>query len=472
MKSNIIGRKNECDLLKRIYESDEAEFLAVCGRRRVGKTFLIREFFEGNIVFTCSGIANSDYKMALRNFTFSLKRYSKDKDFQPCDWLDAFEMLIDYLSSLPEGRKIVFLDELPWMDTPGSDFLSALEHFWNSWASARKDIVLIVCGSATSWMMDHLIHEHGGLYGRLTHQIILKPFDLRESEIYLNKLGFALSRYEIAEYYMIMGGIPYYLRLLDSRLSLTQNIDRLLFNPDGELYDEFNHLYKSLFTSSDDYIKVVSALSKKGYGLTRNDIIEETKLKTGKKLSKILDDLESCGFIRKYYDYQRAKTGFIYQLIDFYTLFYFKFIKKSSFRNLQYWSSIQGKSSFYSWAGITYELLALLHEEEIKEKIGIRGVYTNSFAWRSKKSEDQCQIDLIIDRGDNTINICEMKFSEGQFQIDKNYEMQLRNKLETFRSETKTKKSLQLTMVTAFGIKNNSHSGIVTNEVVLDDLFQ
>lgn len=471
MKINIIGREKECDLLEKIYHSNESEFVSVCGRRRVGKTFLIREFFEGNIVFTCSGIANDNYAMALRNFTYSLRRYTKDNSLAPHDWLEAFELLIDYLSSLNEERKVIFLDELPWMDTPGSDFISALEHFWNGWACARKDIVLIVCGSATSWMMDHLIHEHGGLYGRLTHQIMLKPLNLKETESYLTHRGFTLSRYEIAECYMIMGGIPYYLRLLDNRLSLSQNIDRLFFNPDGELYDEFNHLYKALFSSSEDYIKVVSALCKKRYGLTRNEIIESTKLKSGKKLTKILSDLETCGFIRKYYDYAKKKTGLIYQMIDFYTLFYFKFVQKSSFQNMQQYSLLQGTSSFYTWAGISFELESLLHVEKIKEKLGISGVQTNVFAWRSKLSEDPCQIDLIIDRGDNTINICEMKFSEGQYEIDKAYEMQLRNKIQTFRSETKTRKSLQLTMVTTFGVKRNSHFGIVTNEILLDDLF-
>lgn len=473
MKENILGREVEKALLSRIYASNSSEFVAVCGRRRVGKTFLIREFFEEEMVFQCTGVANAGTQEQLKSFYHTLRRYDKQADTMPADWLDAFEMLISYLGSVSCERKVVFFDELPWMDTQGSQFVSALEHFWNGWASARHDIVLIVCGSATSWMMDKLINNHGGLYGRLTHRILLSPFTLGEAERLLVSHGVSMSRYEIAEAYMIMGGIPYYLNMIDPRLSLAQNIDRLMFNPNGELYNEFEMLYRSLFSNSEAYIKVVECLNTKGYGMTRNEIVEMTGIKTGKTLTVILDNLESCGFIRRYINYGCSERKSLFQLVDFFTLFHFRFMRESSFRNLQYWTSIQRTPRFYAWAGISFEILASCHIDGIKGKLGITGVATNVFSWRGKSvtADKAVQIDLVIERADNTIDICEMKFTEQEFAINEEYCQNLSRKIATFVEETKTRKSVQLVFVACCGVQHNMYSGIVQAEVTLDDLF-
>ena len=473
MKENILGREAEKDLLSRIYDSGSSEFIAVCGRRRVGKTFLIREFFEEEMVFQCSGVANAGTQEQLKSFYYTLRRYDKNVSIIPSDWIEAFEMLISYLDSLRQKRKVVFIDELPWMDTSGAHFVSALEHFWNSWASARRDIVLIVCGSATSWMMDKLINNHGGLYGRLTHRIFLSPFTLGEAEKLLISQGVSMSRYEIAEAYMIMGGIPYYLNMIDPRLSLAQNIDRLMFNPNGGLYNEFEILYRSLFNNSESYIKVVECLNAKGYGMTRSEIAETSGIKSGKTLTTILDNLESCGFIRRYNNYGCSERKSLFQLIDFFTLFHFRFMRNSSFRNLQYWTSLQRTPRFYAWAGISFEILSACHINEIKRKLGISGVATNVYSWRSKgeTSDRAVQIDLVIERADNTINICEMKFTEKEFAITKDYDYNLCHKLSTFIEETKTRKSVQLVFVTSCGLLRNMYSGRVQAEVTLDDLF-
>lgn len=427
------------------------------------------------MVFQSAGIANGSTGEQLKNFFYTLRRYDRSVEKMPKDWLDAFEMLISYLESLHQERKVVFLDELPWMDTPGASFVSALEHFWNGWASARRDIVLIVCGSATSWMMDKLINNHGGLYGRLTHRLMLSPFTLGESEVFLESLGINLSRYETAEAYMIFGGIPYYLNLLDSRLSLSQNVDRLLFNPNGALYNEFEMLYRSLFSNSDMYVAVVECLNGRGYGMTRTEIADGLGIKSGKMLTTVLDNLESCGFIRKYTNYGCTKRNALFQLVDFFTLFYFRFLKDSSFRNLQYWSSLQRTPRFYSWAGISFEILAMAHIEQIKKKLGISGVASSVYSWRSRNAEAEearaAQIDMIIERGDNTVNLCEMKFSETEFAIVKDYDKVLRNKITRFVEETKTRKSVQLTFITTYGLKPNAFAGTVQNDVCLDDLF-
>ena len=415
MRDSIIGRKAERSELDKIFNSSKAEFLAVCGRRRVGKTFLIKEYFEKELVFSVSGLAKANTPKQIKNFYTTLKLYDSSLTEKPGDWLDAFNLLIKYLTSLPQERKVILLDELPWMDTPKSGFISALEHFWNGWASSRRDIVLIVCGSATSWMMDNLINNHGGLHNRLTRQMFLEPFTLYETEQMLESLGFNLSRYEIAEYYMILGGIPYYMTLLNPEESVAQNIDRLIFKRNGELKNEFDNLYAALFRNSESYIKVASILNSKRSGLTRNEIKEEAKLPSGGTLTNILKNMESCGFIRKYNSLSLRKT----------------------------------------------------------QALGISGIDSEEYTWRKDSNETEgAQIDLLIDRKDNTINLCEMKFCESVYELKADEEMKLRNRISALRSSLKKKtKSIQLTMITSFGVAKGKHSGIVQSQVTLDDLF-
>lgn len=471
MESNIIGRSKEKELLKTIWESDHSEFVAICGRRRVGKTFLIREFFGNQICFQVAGLANSPNKDQLKWFHQALCRYSGTDLPPPEDWFSAFNQLIDFLESLPAGRKVIFLDELPWFDTPKSSFIPALEAFWNSWASARSDIALFVCGSATSWMLDKLIHNHDGLYGRLTHRIFLSPFNLGEAKTFLQKKGFLLSDYETAICYMIFGGIPHYLNLLNPALSLTQNIDDLVFNPNGELFDEFSMLYAALFKNSDDYIKVVSALNSRGIGMTRGEILKATGLNSGSQFTKILANLEACGFIRKYCNYSSPSRDHYYQLIDFFTLFYFRFLSKSSIRHLQQWDHIIRSPAFYAWAGLTFELLILAHIPQLKRTLSIGGVSSAQSSWRSRKSDPAAQIDLLLDRNDNTINLCEIKFCENEYCIDKKYETVLRNKIGAFQRENPGSKSLQMTFISTFGVAKNQYSGILQNQVTLADIL-
>ena len=475
MEQNIIGRKLEKEKLRQVLYSNESRFVAIYGRRRVGKTFLVREFLEDHIVFQCAGLANSPTKEQLKNFGQTLRRFDSSITEMPGDWLEAFDTLINYLDSLPERRKVVFLDELPWMDTPASGFVSALEHFWNGWASARRDIVLIVCGSASSWMVSKLINNHGGLYGRITDEIKLMPFSLGETQVYLESRGISLSQYELAECYMIMGGIPYYLHYLDSRLSLAQNVDRLMFNPNGPLHNEFEKLFMALFNDSQHYVDVVRVLSSHPYGLTRTDISTMSKLPSGKGLTTVLNNLVACGFVLRQSNYVTPMRNPVYRLIDFFSLFYLRFLSESNFRNLLSWTSLQRTPRFYAWAGLAFENLAIVHLQQIKNSMGIGGVLTAAYAWRVVSTADGkrgAQIDLIIDRNDNTINLCEVKFSEGNFSISNDYEMDIRNKITRFASVSEKRKSIQVTLITTFGLERNSHSGVVQNVVTLDDLCQ
>ena len=469
----LIGRKEEQQILRSAVQSENSEFVAVYGRRRVGKTYLIRETFGYKFTFQHTGLAKGNTKEQLFSFAISLRDAGYDDCPIPKSWLEAFSLLSTYLKNSTDEKKIVFLDELPWMDTARSNFISAFEHFWNGWASARKDIVLIICGSATSWIINKVINDHGGLHNRVTKQIALQPFTLKECEMFAKSKGLEMSRYQLAECYMVLGGIPYYWSLLEKGLSLAQNIDKIIFAKNGKLSNEFNQLYASLFKSPEQYIDIVTALGKKKVGMTREEIIAATDKYSNGALSKVLDELEYCGFIRKYNGFDKKSKQAIYQLIDNYTLFYFKFIQQNENNDEHFWSASIDSAMHRAWSGLAFERLCMAHTQQIKAALGIAGVLSNVYSWRKEADEtsDGAQIDLLIDRKDQVINLCEMKYSLSEYAIDAEYEQKLRNKKSAFINATNTRKAVHLTMVTTFGIKANAHSGIVQNEITLEDLF-
>lgn len=470
----IIGRKEEQKILLSATQSDHSELIAVYGRRRVGKTYLIRETFGYKFAFQHTGLAKGNTKMQLFSFAISLRDAGYDDCPVPQSWLEAFSLLSQLLKNSPDEKKVIFLDELPWMDTPRSNFISAFEHFWNGWASARRDIVLIICGSATSWIINKVINDHGGLHNRVTQRIALQPFTLQECESFAISNGLEMSRYQIAECYMVLGGIPFYWSLLERGLSLAQNIDKIFFAKNGKLANEFNQLYASLFKSPEQYIAIVTALGKKKNGLTREEIIEAIGEQSNGALSRTLDDLEYCGFIRKYNGYGKKSKQAVYQLIDNYTLFYFKFIRQNDNNDEHFWSATIDSAMHRAWSGLAFERLCMAHTQQIKEALGISGVLSNVYSWRKDADESGggAQIDLLIDRNDQVVNICEMKFSLSEFTIDAEYEQKLRNKKAAFIDATDTRKAVHITMVTTYGVRPNVHSAIVQNEVKLDDLFK
>ena len=462
----IIGRKREIELLNRYVESDEAEFIAVFGRRRIGKTYLVKSLFLKDFSFYMTGLANSDFKNQLKNFCDAFSQYFSKK-VKVRDWFEAFALLRDELSQLQNDKKILFIDELPWFDTAKSNFVSALEHFWNSWASDNPSVKLIVCGSATSLMMNKLINNKGGLHNRETHQIRLAPFTLGECEEYLKAKNFAMDRFEIAQFYMVFGGIPYYLKLLDNGESLAQNVNRLLFSEDGELRNEFQNLYQSLFRNSEKHIAIVEVLSKKMKGINRNELIQELSAESSGAISKALDDLENCGFIRRYSPFGKKAKDEIIQLIDFYTLFYYRFLDGLPKGMRNHWLQIQGKPQYYNWCGHAFEMLCLLHYPQILNALGISGIESAPCSWTHKGA----QFDLLIDRIDNVVNVCEMKFSEKPYEITQEYLSEYLEKIEIFKKVTKTRKSAMLTFVTAQGLKPNSCARQIQKSIELDQLF-
>ena len=475
MQEQLVGRVVEQQLLESYLQSGRSEFIAVYGRRRVGKTFLIRQVIGDKASFTISGMENVTTNDQLLNFKIALNRYSAI-DQECTNWLEAFDLLITYLESLPNGNKIVFIDEMPWMDTPSSRFVSSLEHFWNDWASARNDIKLIVCGSATSWMMDNLINNHGGLHNRVTHQLLLEPFTLGECREYFTRYGFGYSEREIVDCYMVLGGIPYYFSLMNSADSVAQNIDRLFFSPTGELRYEMTNLFRSLFRHSESYVSIVEALSKKSKGLTRSELLEVTKLNNNARFTKMLDELEYCRFIRKYQDYGNKSRQTTYQLIDSFVHFYYSIIAKNPYQDEHFWSHSILSPAYHAWSGFAFEILCLNHIRQIKSALGISGIQSQVYSWRAPKdmvavNNKGAQIDLLIDRADNCINVCEIKFAMDKYIISKAYEEALRNKLYLFSQNIGKRKTLRLTMITTYGVLQNQHSHILQNEITMEQLF-
>jgi len=472
MERNIVGRDYEKQRLKELYKSKQPEFVAVYGRRRVGKTFIIREIFEDKITFDLVGIANASTKEQLSNFKNALYLTSKKKNKTPENWFDAFVQLRVFLENSIDKRKLVFIDEIPWLDTRRSNFLKALEHFWNSWGCFQKDLVLIACGSATSWIVNKLINNHGGLHNRLTSMLFLHPFTISETKKYLKSKKINYNLQHLCEIQMITGGVPFYLSKFKRELPYSQNIDNMFFSKKSELKHEFRNLYNSLFDDSEDYMKIVELLSKKRKGLTRSEISEKTKLASGGTLTKFLQNLEYCGFIRSYSTMGKTKRDLIYQLMDSFTLFHFKFLEKYNFKDEHFWSNNLISPQHNTWAGLAFEMLMLQHIREIKNVLGISGVVAETYSWQSGDAEDGSQIDLIIDRKDKMINLCEIKFSQDKYTIKKDYEENLRHKVVTFQEETRTRKAINLLLLTTYGLTNNKYSGIIQKTVTIKDILQ
>ena len=470
----LVAREKEKRVLLDALKAEEAQFIAVYGRRRVGKTYLIRQTYDGQFTFEHSGLANADRKNQIHAFAASLKRSGLKVNKEPTNWLDAFELLKDLVEKSKNKKKILFIDELSWMDTQRSGLLIALENFWNGWASARKDVVLIVCASATSWMLDKIIHNKGGLYNRLTGQIYLKPFKLYECEEYLKSRNIIMERYDILEMYMAIGGVPFYWTYIKKGLSVAQNIDAMFFADDAPMKDEFKYLYASLFRNPQNYITVVNALGKKKIGLTRNEISEVTKLPNSGFLTKILDELISCGFIRKYTMFGKKTKDAIYQLTDQYSLFYFQFLQKKS-TDEHFWTIQLDTSTRNAWCGNAFERVCLDHVSEIKAKLGISGVLTETHSWISKpdaiKKTKGAQIDLVLARKDRIINLCEMKYSFGKYTFTKKDADSLLNKIAAIKNASETKCSIHPVLVTPYGLTEGVNTGLIQAVIKAEELF-
>ena len=470
----FIGRQDEIRQLKEYYSSNRAEFIAVYGRRRIGKTFLIDEFFERNFAFNISGVIDGDKSEQMAAFMQGMRSIGYDKT-TPKTWMDAFFVLRQQLETklLDKKRCVVFIDELPCFDTPKSGFVRALGHFWNSWAQKQKQIMLVVCGSATSWMVDNLIDNHGGLHNRITHEIHLAPFSLCETEQFLKTKKVVLDRLSIVQLYMAFGGVPYYLDMISAGDSAATAIDRIFFSSNGALSGEYERLFTSLFRDPAPYLKIIEALAKCRQGITREQIISALGKHDNGHISEYLGNLIKCDFVRYYFVKTRKvkKTDGLYQLTDFFVIFHNTFLTKPV-NDEHFWSNNQMSSMTKTWYGLAFERVCMAHIKQIKQALGIDRIGTQYYSWRSKNSVQGAQIDLLLERADRVINLCEIKYSESEYRLTKDEDVKLRNRQADFVAETGTNFAIHPTMITTYGLRQNEYSGGITAQVTIDDLFQ
>lgn len=472
--ASLVGRVRERRILTAAMASPEAELIAVYGRRRVGKTFLIRRHFEDDLYFELTGMYGGAFKVQLRHFADAFGKATGAgvrAGAPPASWSEAFGMLASAIERSPrrKRKRVVFIDELPWLATQRSGFLPAFEHFWNSWASRRSDLVVVVCGSAASWMVKHLLHARGGLHNRVTRHLRLEPFSLAETRAFLEARRVAIDDYQILELYMALGGIPHYLKEIERGESAAQCIDRVCFSRTGLLGREFSHVYASLFDDPERHERVVRSLAKRRDGLTRNELLGATGMPSGGGMSEVLEELEASGFIMRTPQFGRGKKDAVYRLADEHSLFHLQWIEKHRGRSEGAWLRIRGSPAWRAWSGYSFEGVCLKHADRLREALGIGGIQTEESTWRHRpgEAEDGAQIDLVIDRKDSSINLCEMKFSEAAFVIDKAYARSLVNKRETFRRSTGTRKSLFTTLVTTHGLAPTRQRDVAV-DVALD----
>ncbi|MDN3506935.1 MAG: ATP-binding protein [Simkaniaceae bacterium] len=483
-EKDIFGRKEEIASFRSILSSKEAEFLALYGRRRVGKTFLVREFFSNKGMYVeITGQKDGELHQQLENFSrqFSKGFYDNIPLQPPKSWKEAFSLLTTHIQKIPKRQKcILFFDELPWLAGRKSGFMQALDFYWNRYWSSSKNLIVIVCGSAASWMLDHLVNAKGGLHNRLTKTILLKPFNLTESSEYLKHRHVNLNTKQFCDIYMTCGGIPYYLKQIEKGKSATQNINRLCFQKDGLLYNEFDRIFPALFNHSEQHFSIIKAIASASSGISREDLLKKTKMASGGTFRKRLHELEAAGFIQAYCPYGFKRKSQFYRLIDEYVLFYLHWIYPIKLKGIEqgktYWQTKAKTPSVLSWAGYAFEMICLKHVDEIRKSLGLEGIHIEIGSYRyvpkTKSKERGVQIDLLFDREDGVITLCEIKYSQKKLVFDKSMAKQLAEKIDRFEKHFSTTKSVSLAMITMHGIKPTYWAEeLVDDEVVFEELI-
>lgn len=472
----MIGRKEEKKKIELLLTAKKSSFLAVTGRRRVGKTYLIDTLLEKHYCFSMTGIQNGKTTTQLVNFAVKLAEY--DGSLSPIalkNWQEAFLHLKAYLKNLdPKKKKVIFIDELPWVYTSRSGFIQMLAHLWNDYLSKQDHFILVICGSATSWISKKIINDTGGLHNRVTEIIHLHPFTLSETYAFLKSKDLHLTPTEVTKIYMTLGGIPFYLENLRKGESFTVAIERICFSPNGILRNEYNNLYQALFNNAALHQSIVSVLAENHSGLTHAEILKKLNLKSTGSYQRAMEELIISDFVMENSSFGKKKKGSLYRLVDEYSIFYHRFIKNNKKYTPGIWQQIAASQSYKIWAGYAFESLCFKHISAIKKLMGIGSVFTEiySLSVTASNKEDGFQIDLIIDRKDDSINLCEMKFHAGTFTINKDYYKKLQEKKQRFTSHTNTQKQVLLTMITNNGITSNAYANeLVDSEVKLEDLI-
>ncbi len=472
----LIGREKEKGILEKALRSNEAELVAVIGRRRVGKTFLIKTVYAEHIHFETIGVQHAPRKEQLENFRVQMRKaFGELAPTKPlASWQEAFFALTDCLEkSENKARKVLFFDELPWLAARKSGFLNAFSFFWNIWAS-HQNLVVVICGSAASWMIQKVVNDKGGLHNRITRRIELQPFNLQETEAFLKNRHVRLDRYQILQLYMAMGGVPQYLNEVESGKTAVQNINDICFQRGGVLTQEFGKLYPALFDDAENHIRIIRALAQKWSGMSRAELLAATSLADGGGFSLCLEELEASGFISVYPPFGKKKKEARYRLTDEYSLFYLQFIENQQHQGKNQWQHLSQTQQYKSWSGYAFESICLKHIEQINHALGISGIYAEAsgFYQSGKDGHPGLQIDLLIDRNDNAINLFEIKFYKEPLFMDKALADEMRTKSALFKHYTQTRKHVFLNVLSTFGIVENEHSlGLIDKQLTMDVLF-
>lgn len=486
MMVKIVGREDEVQTLRSFLESDRPEFLAIYGRRRIGKTYLIRSFFEGEdvIFFNVTGTKDGLLSDQIAHFTKQIGDvfYRGVQLKSGKNWDKTFEILTDAFKTIQNKKIILFFDEFPWMATKNSKLLQVLDYYWNQYWSVNSQIKLIICGSSASWIIDKIVNNKAGLHNRLTRNINLEPFNLNEASEYLAHLGIKLNKEQILSIYMVMGGVPYYLSKLEKGCSAVQSIERLAFRRKSFLLEEFDNLFSSLFEDHETNIDIIRLIAENRYGLGQEALLKKMgKALHGKTGLRKLKALQDAGFIIAFKPHLHRKKGIYYKVIDEYTLFYLRFIEPIrnglSERGLVkgYWDKKHNSSEWNSWSGYAYEAICYKHIGQIRKALDLSPTAiptTWRYTPRKGSKEQGAQIDLLFDRDDNAITICEIKYTDQAYSLSKSYAEILHKKVDVFQAITRNKKQIFLAMIVASGLKESIYSKeMIDSEVTLDDLF-
>lgn len=473
---NVIGRRAETKAMQALLNDDKAHMLALIGRRRVGKTFLIRKTYQEHITFELTGLKDATLEQQLLNFTFQYNRYFPQMNPLSgiTEWLEAFHKLTEELEKLPVTKKrVLFFDELPWIAGKRSGFIEALAHWWNNWAS-QQNILLVVCGSAAAWMIDHVVNAKGGLHNRITKLITLEPFSLSETKEFLLSKDIKMSDYQIVQLYMVLGGIPHYLEQIKKGKSATQNIQEICFNRDGILRTEFDSLYSALFDNATNHIEVIRALASKSKGLDRQEILAKTKITDGGWFSRLLSELEASGFITSLQPLENKKKDKLFRLTDEFTLFYLAFMEGKRNTTDNYWTRMSQTQEYKIWCGYAFENLCAKHITELKNALEIGGIQSEVSSFLHRKNDKYhkgFQIDLLIDRRDDVLSLCEMKFYSDEFRMTADYAKKIHVKREGLKALSSPKKHVEVVFISTFGVVDNEYSSDYVDHDLRMDIF-